>query len=355
MTTRNRTQTIPTPKGKVVTGGVLAAGGNYNVVGAEHYCGDQTGPGDCHPFHSSHLTIEGGRVNVHNNSSNYWENYRVDWLDVANFTHIDLLSGGNLSDVAYATMAAARSNPSRPYVDVPIALIELGDIARTLRRQGLNSIAAAGRQNLRYQFGILPIVSDLVKLANFQDQVQRRIRMMERLEAPRGYRRTLSMGGWSDTVSYSRVMQSNQFFWTDTVYQTTTQNVRAHVRWLPEGNYRTLSSSDRQRLALRSALGGTFDSSTVWETIPWTWLIDWCSTAGEYFSANRNIIPATLSGVHIMRETRSEFTTMGGINSPIKVVLVDRTRNPSFVAPTAHFPFLGAGQMSILASLAVTR
>lgn len=355
MPPRNRTQTIPTHKGRVVTGGVLAAGGAYTVPGAVHYCGDITHQGDCNPFHASHLTIEGGRVNVVNDPNNFWEDYRVDWLDVANFTHIDLLSGGNLSDVAYATQAAARTNPSRPYVDVPVALLELGDIARTIRLQGLNSLAALGRQNLRYQFGIVPLVSDLVKLANFQDQVQRRIRMMERLEEPRGYRRTLSMGSWSDTVSYSRVMQSNQFFWTDIVHQTTTQIVKAHVRWLPDGPYRSLSTSDRQRLALRSALGGTFDSSTVWEALPWTWLIDWCSTAGEYFSANRNIIPAVLSGVHIMRETRSEFRTQGNINSPIRVTLVDKTRNPSFVAPTAHFPFLGAGQMSILASLAVTR
>lgn len=355
MAPRNRSQIIPTPKGRVITNGVLAAGGNYTVLGAQHSCADQTGPGDCDPFSAYHLTIEGGRVNVVNDPNNFWEDYRVDWLDVANFTHIDLVSGGNLSDVAYATQAAARSNPSRPYVDVPVALLELGDIAQILRTRGANLISSYGRQNLIYQFGIRPIVDDLFKLTRFHDQVQRRIRMMNRLEEPRGYRRTFTMGGWSDSASYSRVMQSNQHFWTDIVNQTTTQVVKAHVRWLPSGGFNLLRDSDRERLAFQAALGGTFDRSTVWEALPWTWLVDWCSTAGEYFTANRNIIPATLSGVHIMRETRSTFRTDGNINSPIRVNLITKTRNPSFVAPVAHFPFLTAGNMSILASLAVTR
>jgi hypothetical protein len=37
------------------------------------------------------------------------------------------------------------------------------------------------------------------------------------------------------------------------------------------------------------------------------------------------------------------------------VSLHSKSRNPSFIAPVAHFPFLTAGQMGILGSLAVTR
>jgi hypothetical protein len=355
MAPRERFQYFPSPKGRVVTGGNLAAGGDYDVMGGKAYCADIVGQGDCAPLFIDHVSIDGGRVNVINDPNNYWENYRVDWLDFDNWSHLSPGLGQDRLNVDYATEAVARTNPSRPYVDIPVNVLELGDIARTIRRQGLDSIAALGRQNLRYNFGIAPLVGDLVRIAYFQDQVQRRIREMRRLEAPRGLRRTLSMGSWGQEASYDRVMQSNQYFWSDTVFQSTTQNIRAHVRWNVGSGYDALSMADRQRLAFRAVLGLTIDAKTLWEVIPWSWLIDWCSSAGNFFAATRNIIPALLSGVHIMRETHSEWRTNGGINSPIRVSRTTKTRDPSFVAPVAHFPFLTAGQMGILASLAVTR
>lgn len=371
MAPRNRTQTIPTAKGRVVTNGNLAAGGNYTVVGAQHYCADHIGPGDCAPFQASHLTIEGGRVNVFNNPNNYWENYRVDYLDNPGFSHLPGPIGEDRSDVDFATQAAARTNPSRPYVDIPVAILELGDVVHLIRNagrgiifnaveqlrtsRGRRHINNAARTNLLYQFGLAPLVGDLVKLSNLQEQVQQRLNQMERLAAPRGYRRTVNVGAWTSQASYSRVMQSNQFFWTDVIEQTTMQLIRVHCRWIPDNGFRNLSLSDRERLAFRSALGLTFDSSTVWEALPWSWLADWASNIGHYVMANRNTIPASLSGVHVMRETRSTFRSQGGINSPIRATLHDKTRRTSFVAPVAHFPFLTAGQMGILGSLAATR
>jgi len=357
MPPRNRYQDFPTPKGRVVTGGSLAAGGNYSVSGGHAYCADITGPGDCTPLHIETLNISGGRVNQFNDPNNYWDNYLVDWLETTTFSHLPSEFGQDQFDVDYATQAVARSNPSRPYVDIPVNVLELGDIARTIRREGLNILnpRVAGRQNLRYQFGIAPLVGDLVRLTQFQDQVNHRIREMDRLAGPTGLRRTMNVGSWSTNASYSRVMQSNQYFWTDIVRQTTRQQVRAHVRWNAAYSPNQLTAADRQRLAMRSVLGLTIDNSTLWEAMPWSWLIDWCSNVGQFIATTRNIIPATLSGVHIMRETISRFETTGGTNSPIRVDLHTKTRAPSFVAPIAHFPFLSGGQMGILASLAVTR
>jgi hypothetical protein len=345
-------------------------GGDYTVEGGHATVSDNTDAGDCHPFSVHLLNIDGGRVNVVNSPGNYWENYRVDWLDVANFSHLDAGFGEDRLDVDYATQAAARSNPSRPYVDIPVNILELRDVVSLIRHRGRGILVGSedqglrrrfrhsrnvGNTNLFYQFGIAPLVGDLVKLRNFHDQVQQRINQMERLASSNGLRRTMNIGAWEAHASYSRVMQSNQHFWTDTVEQVTRQTIRAHCRWLPEGSFAGLTLADRQRLAMNAVLGLTIDSSTLWEALPWSWLIDWASNIGQFMTATRNIIPATLSGVHIMRETRSTFRTNGGINSPIRVDLHTKTRNPSWIAPVAHFPFLSAGQMGILASLAVTR
>jgi len=157
-------------------------------------------------------------------------------------------------------------------------------------------------------------------------------------------------------------MQSHQYFWTDEITQTTCQSVRVHARWLPEPEFTSgLDPAGAERLAMRSLLGLTLDHSTLWEAMPWSWLIDWGSNVGSYFKATRNIIPATLSGVHVMRETETTFLGRGvsfgapGSQSPVNVKLKSKSRRPSFVAPVAHFPFLSGNQMGILASLAVTR
>lgn len=353
MAPRTRTKYIPTPKGRVVTGGNLAAGGFYDTLEGIQSVSDHTGPGDNDPFSVYKLKIEGGRVNVFNSPGNFWENYRVDYLDVESFGHLGSLQDRTDSD--YATETAAKTNPSRPYVDIPVNILELSELPDLIRRQGLNTIASLGRQNLRYQFGIAPLVGDLIRLASFQDVVQHRIGELERLQGKTGLRRTVRLNAWTEQTSYSRVMQSNQFFWTDTVTQTTMQLVKGHARWIPDATGREMTASDRQRLAFRAALGLTFDSATVWERIPWSWLVDWCTSTGQWFIANRNIVGATLADISVMRETKSWFQTPGNINTPINVQMHTKARNRATVLPQAHFPFLTAGQMSILASLAVTR
>jgi hypothetical protein len=364
MSPRVRSFTTYHAKGRVVTNGVLVLG-NHDKWASIGTASDHTGPGDCAPFGVTRKVIGGGRVNVINSPTNYWDNYEVDYLQFDSaFTHMGPPPGQDISNVQYATAAAARTNPSRPYVDVPVALLELGDVTRLLRSSGESYLGWGaknlGNAHLANQFGIAPLVGDLHRLLSFQDQLERRISEVNKLGGSRGLRRTVSAGGWSNSETYSAVMQSNQAFWTDQVTRTTTESVRVHCRWLPTGPYASLSRPDRERLAFRSVLGLTVDHSTLWELIPWSWLIDWASNVGQYFQAQRNIIPATLSGVHVMRETQTEYTSRGvgfanGRMSPINAKVISKNRNPSFVAPIAHFPFLNGNQVGILASLAVTR
>jgi hypothetical protein len=360
MAPRNRSYQTSTFKGRVVTNGVLVAGG-HDVVEDTGFCGDQTGPGDCAPFNVKKVFLGGGRVDVHNNANNYWENYRVDFLDVTSFDHLGPLLGQDRSNADYATQAAARTNPSRPYVDIPVNILELGGLTRKIYDTGRNAYQHFANANLAYQYGIAPLVGDLVKLTNFQDQLSRRMGEIGRLASSTGLRRTVSVGGWSRVEKYNAVMQSNQYFWTDEITQTTVESIKVHCRWLPEASFSSIDPAGRERLAMRSLLGLTLDHSTLWEAMPWSWLIDWAGNVGDYFKANRNLIPATLSGVHVMRETMTTHIGKGvsfgaaGKQSPVNVKVISKSRAPSFVAPIAHFPFLSGNQMGILASLAVTR
>jgi len=149
---------------------------------------------------------------------------------------------------------------------------------------------------------------------------------------------------------------------------TSQKRISAHVRWIPNEDANHLSPGEMSLLAQRAVLGYTngigIDLSTLWEVIPWSWLIDWCSDVGSYLSAKRNIIPATLQGVYIMEETVTRWTTprlawWSATNGIMDAGSFTRTQKKRYanvgIAPTAHFPFLNGNQVGILASLSVTR
>jgi hypothetical protein len=102
-------------------------------------------------------------------------------------------------------------------------------------------------------------------------------------------------------------------------------------------------------LARKAVLGLTIDFATAWQLIPWTWLTDWCYDVSSYLKANRNIIPAELDEVSIIRHIISHYdadpvtintgsqiiTFSGGTN-----FAESKYRNRVSAFPVAHFPFL---------------
>jgi len=336
--------------------------GGGNVWSGFHSCSDVVGSGDNAPLNVYHETVQGGRINKPNVGffSSWFTDYRCDLLDTNHtFDHLGVI--GDPFDVDVATQAAARTNPSRPYVDVPTNVLQLGELAHLIRDTGRSFIRGMGNNNLMYQFGVYPLVNDIVKMVRFADQVDRRVSFIHRLQSQHGLRRTTSHGSFASSEKVNRFIQSQGLLIREDFDVSTTISIKAHCRWLPGGDLSSLSSpSEVRALATRAALGMTIDNSTLWELIPWTWLIDWGTNIGQYFSANRNIIPATLSDVAVMRHTRTVAQWPGKAEddwscSGIQYIRENKTRATSFVAPTAHFPFLSGNQMGIVASLAVTR
>jgi len=111
-------------------------------------------------------------------------------------------------------------------------------------------------------------------------------------------------------------------------------------------------------------MGLTVDLSTVWQIMPWSWLVDWGGNLGTFLKANRNIIPAQLTQCCVMLHTLTEWDSPGlsGIKNstpyslePIKIQRESKTRTSVSPSVTAQFPFLSGNQVGILASLATTR
>jgi hypothetical protein len=327
------------------------------------YCGDETGPMDNAPFTVTGWRADGGVINKPKGGyfSSSFDNYVADILENnANFPHLSV--AGVPSNTDAATQAASRTNPSRPYVDIPVSVLELGDVAMLLRDLGRNVYTRAASTNVMYQFGIAPLVGDVVKLWNFTDQVDRRVKEITRLAGPRGLRRTVSIGSYSAQQRNLAVFcQSNIATIRKDFDVNTVVDLRAHARWKTSMPPQDLLVPHTMRaLARQAVLGLTVDFSTLWELIPWSWLIDWGSNVGTYLKASRNIIPAELSGaVRVMRHTRTRYScsALEGLTtmSPIIFDRWSKTRGLASVAPIAYLPFLDGRQMGIVASLSVLR
>jgi len=285
------------------------------------------------------------------------------------------------TDSVAATMALARSNPSRPTLDVWNFLWELKDIPRMIkqigdlmRRYGPNPsknwprnqqlIKDIGSAYLGWTFGWEQLFRDLGTILDFVGQVDKRTKELDQLKAG-DLRRTITLINMNDQV------QRVNAFYCGPLYQSsvrvTLRLVRARKQWVrvrykPTAQTFQMLGSNHYDLARSLTFGHVPDFSTVWNAIPWSWLLDWFTTAGDFFAANRNRLGVRVDDIAIMRHTvlklaaaelvnprpSSNFTENAGYRYEHKL----RSRYVGGPVIEAFVPYLGAKNWSILAALA---
>lgn len=375
-------------------------GGTFGRFGVTDYsgdvklesnsCMDTVHAPDNGPLHIEHFEVSGGKINKPSSDGFYdphFEDYLADGLrDYAGFPHISPLPG-KLSDLDYGALAASRTNLSHPKVDVPANILELPDTVHLLLNSprwltggmGLDNQVrkgrayrslyygskAAGTTNITYQFGIAPVVGDLAGLLDIHGDIQRKIDGFNKLQGKTGFRKTVNLGSFDVSDERYMTLQSNRAFINVPVKIRTKQWVRGHVRWLPDNYPNQLYSpatvramARRAALGLEGPLGLGF--SSLWEAVPWSWLIDWCSNLGAYLDAQRNALPAKLGGVSIIERTLTEYTGPSYYDGNLHmgdwmVTRESKQRRLTGVIPHVHMPFLSGTQMGILASLLTAR
>jgi len=363
----NRQRWDPTydTKGAIGRFGQVEEGYVYLLRG--NWCDEVVAPGDCNAFLVSHWNAgdpAGGRIN--RGTRGQWnpawlENAKLQCFndpDTWPFT-LHQSFDGDKGDGAYATETAARTNPSRPYVDVPAELLQLGDITHLLKNAGETLIQKLAGNYIKYQFGIAPLVGDLYKLTNFHEQVVRRVVELQKLRKAKGLRRTITLANFSWQDASNVIMhQTSDYFYQGVVEQRAQCIVKGHARWIPTMDLSQYSQPELAALAKKSVLGLTVDFATLWEAVPWSWLIDYGTQVGNFLKAYRNIVPASLEKLCVSRQIHQTYTHKSTNEPEVSGFSVERYygyRNPWGVTPTAHFPFLSGEQMGILSSLAITR
>jgi hypothetical protein len=306
--------------------------------------------------------------------SNYPVGLPASYRDPGSFVGLEQTNS------TYAASTLARTNPSRPSIEALVSGIELREIPGMVR-EGFDSrlkkmyqhtplnrfrrLKRVAKFHLMVQFGILPILSDCRKIAIFPDLVAQRERELQRLET-RGLRRTVGLDRLSRTDTFTGVtlFSGSGYFYRVSAVRNSFQEVRGHVRWYAPNYLATLPKESKRELVEKIVGGLNVNPSTIYELIPWSWLVDYFTNLGDIVKASNNTIPCTHSAVSIMKhrtfETTATLVQKVPVSCPLTFTVPSgrgdfKARGSASPSLSARVGLLDAGQLSILGSLSVIK
>lgn len=264
-----------------------------------------------------------------------------------------------------AIKARANANPNKPVVDLPLFLWELRELPDLLRYIGSlearlqrgRTLPRAAEGYLSYRFGWDPLLSDLASLLALKKATENVAHYFEQIR--RGHRLKRNLYTFSDEIHAAP-------YYYKQIDSTCLRRTKIQVRcW-----YTAKISSDESywvgrdinETAFYSALGlNGLRLATVWNALPWTWLIDYFHSLGDFVSAHSGVIPFKMTNLCIMRNLQSTTTMswIGGIHpaDPHLSHYELKKRDPSSYSgfPGFKFRILQPSQIAILGSLILAR
>jgi hypothetical protein len=271
---------------------------------------------------------------------------------------------GQIDPTYWVTKALANMNPSRPTVDLPLFLFEFKDFPRMLRDLGrilkrdLNP-ATVPNGYLAYQFGWAPLVSDVMKLLNLQQSIEERKRYLKRLERGARVKRTLFSGELSRTREIDGYTLAGV---------TADVDITEHLKVWFSANAKlkiSLESADlnNDSTIRKILLGAQPSGSTLWNMVPWSWLIDYFINVGDTIEAQRGWLPFSVTRMCVMyhsikQSNLSRLRVDDGLSFTDSGMITESKQRSVHANPTpalAYDPFLSGSQVGILTSLVMAR
>jgi hypothetical protein len=284
---------------------------------------------------------------------------------------------GNIPSVeAAAADVVAKTNPSRPLVDIPVFALELRELPNMLLKRTNNLGRDIARGRLSLEYGWKPLINDLKNLLNFQKAFDERVRELDHLQYSGIRRKRKLFNGKSNMESdhWPHLENINGLDINGDFTTTSNCQVSGFVKWVPDklpprllGIAYSKSQEDTRVKALAALTGISntiIDASTIWELLPFSWLADWCSNAGDLLAANRNIVGAHPEKIQIMYYTYTEqrvrlsrgddfgFDAVSHSTDDFTRFHETKQRSPvSSLELEAHYPFLNERRVAILSDI----
>lgn len=286
--------------------------------------------------------------------------------DVTN--HLNFM--GPVSVQSYVNSALARLNPNVPDFDAPLFLYELREFPRMLKSLGdwlsRPRIPDIAGSNLAYQFGWRPLFSDLATMVGLTRSLEEARKEIEDLAKPKHRSTTgrLASLSWSSSSWNAPQVTLNPY---ETLklraHYDGTREVWFSARILPDFTAPFWGESQADTIARITGTSG-LSASTIWNAIPWSWLIDYFGHVATYLEANRGQLPYAIRNMCIMVEDdmKKSWSIGSAINMPDSFYEFQggsfrtvRKRRWVYPVPKARIAFrldpITNGRLSILSSL----
>lgn len=335
---------------------------------------DEVQKGNGHEFHVQRfdfVTAEprfNGQTQGTTSEATIALNYPVGRVSDAYYAMSHIYPGGEPSLAAAATELVSKTNPSRPHFDIGVFAGELKDLPNLLfkRSEDLGRDISKGR--LSAEFGWKPFINDLLSLLKVQEAFTARVRELDHLQRTGIRRKRKIWSGSSQPYTvFEGLLESLLGMAAEgRIVNVTTAEVWGFVKWMPENDIYTklgLWNTSKESRALLAILGITptiADLSTVWELLPFSWLADWCTNAGDYIASHRNSVGAHPTKIQIMRRFRTESTaTITSVSNGFSITPMHSVRRRenlyrhpiANLSVDAHLPFLNERKVAILADV----
>jgi hypothetical protein len=183
----------------------------------------------------------------------------------------------------------AETNPFRYELSVPVLISEMVEAATLLKIGASTAFQLYGSGSLNWKFGWAPLIADIKTLASITQVIEKRVREFNSLVKKGGLKRKIHLASGSRSFvatnesfhsSLAVVVRGNRH----TTYKSV---VWGSVRWrprrkdlIPVDKLTSFNFAAKQVLDLRGPSPGT-----VWEMIPFSWLVDYFVNVGDVLKA----------------------------------------------------------------------
>jgi len=331
-------------------------------------CRDTSGKVRHQPLEINSFEGGGGIINGSTEYASF-DNYPCDYLA---FTSKDrVISTPNRpSDSELVVKLLAKTNPSTPQFGVATSLAELKDFPGMIRDLGniynsgilkqFSSIKGTSSAYLQWKFGWEPIIRDLLNVTKFHDAVHRRFNRLKNLK--KSGRETMRRVLWKqrDTHQQYMVYQSLGVYIDDMSNINTYGKVSGYVDWVLD-NPDALPSTNPELMFLASniALGLRPGLTTMWNLLPWSFIIDWFSNLSDYITMADGQIDCHFENLRLMDNAHQVIAVPQKKVGPYEMSLMwlhweSKTRwipKTDHLLPTFKLPVLSPGQLSIVGAL----
>jgi hypothetical protein len=279
-------------------------------------------------------------------------------------------------------------NTQAPVVDVPLFLFELKDFPRMLRDFGRVlrkevDISTIPNGFLAYRFGWAPMVNDAISLLNLSEEIRKRLEFLRKVQRGERIKRILddtqdiyygSQRTEELCIRCQNIERTRVTTWYTARLRVTDQDTLDDLELM---YVRARSGPDAPEInqVLRALLGIQISgrsASTVWNAIPWSWLIDYFASVGDFIEAKSGLLPYKPYNVNIMEQVKRdmsweylshvEHTGYVSVSDTVRytpdkrTILRRRREAAGSIQAGVHLkPFLSGSQTAILSALALSR